>query len=91
MATSKKLTCLLLLWCICSCTAHDPAPCSASGDHGDEFSLMTLTDNGQIIVTEHSAAGLNVICRLSADLSVVDYITVNSTVRGLSVTKGKSS
>ena len=44
----SKTTILLFLYlCICRCVAHDPIPCSTSGDH-DEFSIMTITDSGEV-------------------------------------------
>ncbi|XP_065900650.1 plexin-A2-like isoform X2 [Dysidea avara] len=73
-------TIVVLLGVVCS-VVSDPAPFSAS--NGGDFSIMTVTDNGELIVAEQ-----NIIYRLSANLSVLDNVVTSGTVRGLSLTNG---
>ena len=71
---------VVLLGVVCSVVSQlVPFPAS----NGGEFSIMTLTDNDEVIV-----AGRNVIYRLSANLSVLDSVTTSGAVRGLSLTNG---
>ena len=73
-------TIVLLFGVVCSAVSN-LVPFSTSND--GELSIMTLTDNGEVIV-----AGQNAVFRLSANLSMLDNVTTSGTVRGLSLTNG---
>jgi len=55
--------------------------------NGGEFSKMTLTDSDEVIVAGRSTER-NIIYRLSSNLSELDNVFTNGTVRGLSLTNG---